>query len=127
MSPSQRKPWEEKGYDHVQGEDAQAADEPGQVVQDIVSFTLPWLGVLQQHAGTVQQVPQHHQGKEGVGDASGGFPLVLEGEAMLHGDGEKSLGAAPKSPNRSGINHPPLGREKKGAEALPFSSPFACK
>lgn len=69
-----------KGYDHVEGKDAQAAHQPGEVAQDVVAFALPRLGVLQEDAEAVEQVPQHHQGKEGVGDTGGGFPLVLEGE-----------------------------------------------
>lgn len=69
-----------KGYDHVEGKDAEAAHQPGEVAQDIVAFALPRLGVLQEDAEAVEQVPQHHQGKEGVGDAGGGSPLVLEGE-----------------------------------------------
>lgn len=55
-------------------------------MQDVVTFALPWLRVLQQHTGAVQQVPQHHQGKEQEGDTSRGFPPVLEGEAVLHGN-----------------------------------------
>lgn len=83
--------WQDgKGYDHVEGEDAQAANQPGQVVQDVVAFALARLGVLEEDAEPVERVPQHHQGKEGVGDAGGGFPLVLEKD----GTEKRSLGEA---------------------------------
>lgn len=67
-----------KGYNHVEGKDAQAAHQPGEVVQDVFAFALPLLRVLQEDAEAVEQVPQHHQGKERIGDPDGGFPLVLE-------------------------------------------------
>lgn len=74
-----------KGYNHVEGKDTQAAHQPGEVVQDVVPFTLPWLRVLQEDAEAVERVPQHHQGKEGVGDPNGGFPLVLAEERPERG------------------------------------------
>lgn len=82
-------PSQGKGYNHVEGQDAQAAHEPGQVVQDVVTLALARLRVLQEDTEAVQGIPQHHQGKEEVGDPTGGFPLVLgkEGE-------ERSLAAA---------------------------------
>lgn len=57
-------------------------------MQDVVTLALARLRVLQEDTEAVQGIPQHHQGKEGVGDPTGGFPLVLgkEGE-------ERSLGA----------------------------------
>lgn len=82
-------PSQGKGYNHVQGQHTQAAHQPGQVVQDVITLALAWVWVLQQDTEAIQGIPQHHQGKEGVGDPAGGFPLVLgkEGE-------ERSLGAA---------------------------------
>lgn len=84
-----RTPSQGKGYNHVQGQHAQAAHEPGQVVQDVITLGLARLRVLQEDTEAVQGIPQHHQGKEGVRDPAGGFPLVLgkEGE-------ERSLAAA---------------------------------
>lgn len=73
-----------KGYDHVEGKDAQAAHQPGEVVQDVAAFPLPRLRVLQDDAEAVERVAQHHQRKEGVGDPDGGFPLVLEEEPKSH-------------------------------------------
>jgi len=98
-----------KGYNHVEREDAQAAHQPGEVVQDVVAFALPRLGVLQEDAEAVEQVPQHHQGKEGVGDSDGGFPLVLEEEGPERGAwvqlSKISLG--------SSINHPPTKKREE--------------
>lgn len=79
-----------KGYNHIEGKDTQAAHQPGEVVQDVIAFALPRLRVLQEDAEAVEHVPQHHQGKERVGDPCGGFPFVLEKK----GARERRLGAA---------------------------------
>ena len=67
-----------EGYDGVKQQDAQAAHEPGQVVQQVAALALAHLGVFEQHAQPVQRVPQHHQGEQRVRDPLGGFPQELE-------------------------------------------------
>lgn len=93
-------PSQGKGYNHIQGQHTQAAHQPGQVVQDVITLALAWLRVLQEDTEAIQGIPQHHQGKERVGDSTGGFPLVLgkEGE-------QRSLGAALLNLSTT-INHP---------------------
>ena len=66
-----------EGYDGVQQQHAQAAHEPGQVVQQVAALTLTHLGVLEQHAQPVQRVPQHHQREQRIGDPLGRLPQEL--------------------------------------------------
>lgn len=70
------------------------------MVQDVVTLALAWLWVLQEDTEAIQGIPQHHQGKERVGDSTGGFPLVLGKERE-----QRSLGAALLNLSTT-INHP---------------------
>jgi len=67
-----------KGYGQVEGEGAQAADEPGQVVDDVAALTHPAVRVLQQHAQAVRGVAHDHQRKQEVRQALRRLPVVLQ-------------------------------------------------
>lgn len=49
-----------KGYNYVQGECAEAANEPGQVMNQVAPFTLAHIRVLQQDTQAVCCVSQDH-------------------------------------------------------------------
>lgn len=75
-------PCRPEGYNGVEQQHAQAAHEPGQVVQQVAALALAHLGVFEQHAQPVQRVPQHHQGEQRVGDPLGRLPQELEVRQM---------------------------------------------
>lgn len=53
-----------KGYENVQTERAQTANQPGQVVNNVAALPLSVIRVLQQDAQAVCRVPQDDQRKE---------------------------------------------------------------
>ena len=82
VAPPPPPPPPPEGYDGVEQQDAQAAHEPGQVVQHVAALALAYLGVLEQHAQPIQRVPQHHQGEQRVGDPLGRLPQELEARGV---------------------------------------------
>lgn len=47
-------------------------------MDDVTAFCLARVWVFQQDTHAIQRVAQHNQSKEGIGDASCGFPLELQ-------------------------------------------------
>ena len=82
-----------EGYDSVEQQHAQAAHEPGQVVQQVAALALAHLRVFEHHAQPVQRVPQHHQGEQRVGDPLGRLPQELK----VRGVGSEISNRAPVS------------------------------
>lgn len=78
MSISQRGRQVGKGYTQVEGEGAQAANEPGQVVDDVAALALAAVRVLQQHAQAIRGVSHDDQCKQEVRHALRRLPLVLQ-------------------------------------------------
>lgn len=70
-----------KGYNEVQGEGAEAADEPGQVVDQVAALAVSRVRVLQQDAQTVRSVPQDDERKQEVRHPLRRLPLELWGRA----------------------------------------------
>lgn len=58
-----------EGNNEVKREGAQAANEPGQVMDDVTLLALATLWILQQHAEPVGGVTQDHQREQEVGHA----------------------------------------------------------
>lgn len=68
-----------KGYNEVQGEGAEAADEPGQVVDQVAVLAVSQVRVLQQDTQTIRSVPQDDKCKQEVRHPLRRLPLVLWG------------------------------------------------
>lgn len=79
-----------KGYDEVQCQRAQAADEPGQVVHHVASLAVAVVGVLQEDAEAVHGVSQDDKREQEVGHPLCRLPLILWGKMREQG-GTKSL------------------------------------
>lgn len=58
-----------KGYNEVQCQGAEAADEPGQVMHQVAFLALIPIGVLQENAQAVQGVSQDDQREQKIGNS----------------------------------------------------------
>lgn len=66
-----------EGNNDVKGEGAQAANEPGQVMDDVTLLALAVLRILQQHAEPIGGVTQDNQREQEVGHTFRRPPLVI--------------------------------------------------
>lgn len=80
-----------KGYDEVQRQRAQAADEPGQVVHHVASLAVAVVGVLQEDAEAVHGVSKNDERKQEVGHPLCRLPLILRGKIREQGRTELRL------------------------------------
>lgn len=69
-----------KGYDEVQRQRAQAADEPRQVVHNVAPLAVAVVGVLQEDAEAVHGVSQDDERKQEVRHPLCRLPLILRGK-----------------------------------------------